>query len=1169
VTDATKVFGAGGPSVVSSSVLARVGLNAGSGNGGGSGAPEAVSAEIINGKQFKVTFNRAVSAALAERVAFYDVIGPGLGDFKMNDTVLRDRNPSKAVLQDDGRTVIVTLDIYGSNYGGDPTFGLRGNGGKDYYFENNEEYNITVSTNGRIKDTAGNVVPEKIFKGVLFKSNVIPRFESVEVLGPKAVKLHFSEPMNITPGFLDGVRYVLQDPSDEDSWEQENIRYWNGDGSFTASSDIKVDNGSLSFDSSAVLSYPVDGSVNVVMNTRLADGEHNVGIRNLPNYTGYAVPSTEQRLTVTSKTEAPTFNIRSAEPQRVVLMFSDYVKNVANWDNTILMGYTEIKHDPNGRGNEIYSPEIITVDGDDYAKEWRIDLCDDDILNGTAVKVTVRNAASGSKRIVDMWGNAFVTASQTADVIGDETKPEALSVRVDSSKSVFVIFSRSMKADEAANRFNYVLLDADKKVMANSSVGTTAGGNPLEDRQVVYDDSRYETEIKFVGPGLSDGKYFIRASNVSANIGYLKTKIDSVDLPFEIGDAANMQLVDARYSLDDNGDQNVNSLVLTFSQPVDPISAREPSNYRIGGVLLTKQNVSIRVDGSIVVITGGSIISNLNRTPERITALINDMNGNAIDSHFNVIDFESTSHLTAGEAFGNLTLTRIDVRDGKTELRLASKYPIARIKTISGIDIAGVTIDKVSIGSYVTTTDRGKERKFLESPANYNDGPYKFYGQELVLEIARRDSHDLPFETRLESGGLVQFGGDSLGDLAKQISIASDSVIAYKSGHKLGTAEADLTGGPLGVVDRVGPRVTGIKADDFRGDDKSGSLSRVIITFSEPLNEAFGVAARSGVPVLEISYRFLRTTEEDRVRIDNATITISSGSGLIVKGNQVTVPIGGSNDLRQGDWTPWDGRSGEPGLTAVRWGGIVRDDISPPANESDEATFSRTNSEASLMKVDHIFDEYNPAIPAIPESVPLSSVVLGFTSRDYDGTTTIDEGLLEWSDDVDVANLRDTLRDWFDAQVRKEGDSVILDVPRAVTASVADASAGANKPVTLKGIQLLGDDAGKYSLSMAGLTITINKATPAWSKEGVYEATITADDVMLANAQIIGNYLTVGDNPQELLGAWTWGDPADTTPVKDGDKVNAYFTPADNTNYKSPGNVEFTIRLSTPAPVDQ
>ena len=132
------------------------------------------------------------------------------------------------------------------------------------------------------------------------------------------------------------------------------------------------------------------------------------------------------------------------------------------------------------------------------------------------------------------------------------------------------------------------------------------------------------------------------------------------------------------------------------------------------------------------------------------------------------------------------------------------------------------------------------------------------------------------------------------------------------------------------------------------------------------------------------------------------------------------------------------------------------------------------------------------------------------------------------------------------------GDTVTLG--GTPTGSVATATVGSGKAVTVTGYSISGADSGNYSLTQPSLTVNITKATPS--------VTVNPTASGIKYGRPLSSSTFSGGTVSPSGGTWAWTSPS-TIPAPGTASYSATFTPTDTTNYNNAtANVSLTVQMA-------
>ncbi|WP_053093049.1 immunoglobulin-like domain-containing protein [Geobacillus stearothermophilus] len=342
--------------------------------------PKVESVSAINLKQVKVTFNKDVDVTTAETVGNYTFpTASGL-------TV----TAAKA----NGKEVILTINNANSQAAQQQT--------ADLTIEN-------------VKTVSGEIIG-KTTTAVKFLDVTAPTVTSVEAIGPKTLKVKFSEPLSTVPTFTldDGTIAIV------------NV-------AFTKGSDEAV----------------------LTLGTQPAAGTHKLKVKDGADYAGFKVEEAVKEFTFATDTTAPTVTVKSASPKKIVLEFNEDVTNVMDANVEFYHTY---------KGVAAYKA-TKTLNG----RELTLDFTNP--LPEGPFKLFLSYVDEKGTQIADLWGNKVPAQTITGTVTADTVAPTVTKVEAVSNTQIKVTFSEEVTGGDVLA--NYTLKDAAGNTINLISVNTT------------------------------------------------------------------------------------------------------------------------------------------------------------------------------------------------------------------------------------------------------------------------------------------------------------------------------------------------------------------------------------------------------------------------------------------------------------------------------------------------------------------------------------------------------------------------------------------------------------------------------------------------------------------------------------------------------------------------
>ncbi|ANB55693.1 bacterial Ig-like domain protein [Anoxybacillus sp. B7M1] len=327
----------------------------------------------INLKQVKVKFNKDVDVATAETLGNYTFpTASGL-------TVVS----AKA----NGKEVILTIN------------GAAQQQTADLTIEN-------------VKTVRGEVIG-KTTTSVKFLDVTAPTVTSVEAIGPKTLKVKFSEVLSTVPTFTldDGTIAIV------------NV-------AFTAGSDEAV----------------------LTLGTQPASGTHKLKVKDGADYAGFKVEEAVKEFTFATDTVAPTVVVKSASPNKIVLEFNEDVANVEDANVEFYHTY---------KGVAAYKA-TKTLNGRELTLNFTNPLPEGPF------KLFLSYADEKGTQIADLWGNKVPAQTITGNITVDTVAPTVTKVEAVSNTQIKVTFSEDVTGGDVLA--NYTLKDAAGNTINPTSV---------------------------------------------------------------------------------------------------------------------------------------------------------------------------------------------------------------------------------------------------------------------------------------------------------------------------------------------------------------------------------------------------------------------------------------------------------------------------------------------------------------------------------------------------------------------------------------------------------------------------------------------------------------------------------------------------------------------------
>jgi len=345
-------------------------------------APMVKEVKAINLKQVEVKFNKELDKTTAETIASYELkVGSDTKTIAAAELTGKD-------------TVLLTLTDAQKQ---------------------STDAKLTVKN---VK-TAGNTVIETVEKDLRFVDVVAPMTESIEVVAPRVIRVHFSEPLKDAPTF-------------------------------------KLNNGQTAIVSTIVTEDYADLTIGIDP----ANGSsHTLEVVGGADYAGFKIDSVTKTFVYQTDVVAPTATI-----SKVLDNNSVEIKFNKELDTTTL-GNLEIFHTVKGgvgyKANKIElkdgSKDTLVVDFTTVFPEG-------------PVKFFVGYADEKGTMLQDKWGNKFAATELSAVYAADKEAPTLVSVEGKTKTTIELKLSEEVTKASAELAGNIVLTDADNKVVAVTPV---------------------------------------------------------------------------------------------------------------------------------------------------------------------------------------------------------------------------------------------------------------------------------------------------------------------------------------------------------------------------------------------------------------------------------------------------------------------------------------------------------------------------------------------------------------------------------------------------------------------------------------------------------------------------------------------------------------------------
>lgn len=370
------------------------------GQGTDSDTVNSITANGLN--QIKVVFNTEVDKNSAERVANYQMDGSNLGSIA--------ETQSKAKLQEDGRTVVITFK--------NP-------------FKQFKEVDFKVSNNILSKSASGSI--KEALKHIQFKETGNPDLDSVTAFGGNKLVIKFSEPIRLNIDDLTSLKI--------------NRRSITSYGLNKTYSDLRNPSGDIGEGS-----YQWADGLDLYFNSPLPVGENNFTIPNgdagskLSNAANFPISSVSKDFTVKASSGNP-------KPVSVTSNGSDiiYVKYNEPMDQQTALEPTNYRIN----GNRVdVDDSYVSFDYNSDDTVVKIEKVGDLLRNGN-------NTIDVDDDVQDSFNNN-ITSNTLNLYIGDSgAQPEITSASILDSETIRIKFNKDVVRSYATDKGNYDIKDSD------------------------------------------------------------------------------------------------------------------------------------------------------------------------------------------------------------------------------------------------------------------------------------------------------------------------------------------------------------------------------------------------------------------------------------------------------------------------------------------------------------------------------------------------------------------------------------------------------------------------------------------------------------------------------------------------------------------------------------
>ena len=539
----------GGTGVVSTDLEQRINDAAKKGKPNPNHDKTVKSVESVGLNQLKVTFNTEVDSDSAENVTNYKIDGTALNNYGTEDNIDKtaNDNSAKAVLQDDNKTVLITL-----------------NKSK----EQGKDYTISVKNGVLTEDKSANITAKD--QSVTFSDIEAPTVTSVSPKGNSKLTVTFSEPVKIpaqksddkfTPGTAFNAKFKINGQSissmglDADKSEVKDAVV---DASNTTGSSIYVWSNKVDFYFSSKLPTGND-------TLKISDGDAAANV--LSDAAGFFVKEQEQNFTIDAVTTKPTVKEVTCDPDGTIWVRFD--RPMDSESAVVKTNYGLNNDEASLNKNGKLKEEDCTVKFENVPD---INTNSNTLYVGENVKDAYGNSIDKDTRV------SFTKAK-------DDTKPTVKNVSMIDSETIRVTFSKDVTSDSATKKENYTLKDSSGVDITNHikeiKPSSAADGSDYGDDSV-WDIKMYKNASESISGGdkaddwrLTSSKYTLTIKNlVDTTSTTSPNKMDEYNTTLNGTDDVAPKMDKTAYAKDKH------KVVVTFTEAMDGSTLDDKANYQ-------------------------------------------------------------------------------------------------------------------------------------------------------------------------------------------------------------------------------------------------------------------------------------------------------------------------------------------------------------------------------------------------------------------------------------------------------------------------------------------------------------------------------------------------------------------------------------------------------------
>lgn len=608
-------------------------------------------------REVVVTFTAPVNATEAKKLANYTI---------------QAKAPTAAALSADGKTVTLTVD---------PTFATA----------NYASYDVVV------KAAVG--ISADYTKKVVATDVTIPTLVSATPVGPRAIKLTFSENLNLATAY-------------------------------EVMSSLKLDNGTLAISAPAITAFTKTITINTYVD--MAETAHTIALSGslLKDVAGYSVQAASLTFNYVKDSSALTYTVGATTETQVKITFNKAIAVGTLIGN----GNAFVAHSYN---NRTYPATVETTDNQTFTFKWASTI---PLPPGTTTIYVGYDSATGAK-IKDQYGIVMEAFNFAVTTTPDFTKPTVTSAEFVDYNKVKVTFSEAVESTTATTAANYVLKDSAGAVIS-TSVDVPAYAKDSNNANIT-------TQIILTTGSMNGGSYTLEVKNVK-DAALAGNVIDTVVVPFTGTDKVAPYIADADTAVTAPGltakRLSTTKVQINFSEAMDVATITNKLAYKTGGSggiggspLASGDTVVATADGKGAIITFAAAPADFT-VINVSSATLKDLAGNWITNYFDDVTIPALAKLTATAAMVNknqVKLTIADIVSGMT----ADNFVVQSSVPGAAYTVNGIAVEYDATKTYITlytsdiivaTTDTTGMASISVSTHTYSDALGHQYGTELT-----------------------------------------------------------------------------------------------------------------------------------------------------------------------------------------------------------------------------------------------------------------------------------------------------------------------------------------------------------------------------------------------------------------------------------------------------